>query len=243
MLKVLGGEGLGGRRLTPEVMDDPGLDPGLHREALRGLARINVLSLAARPVVREVRALAREGVRPVRVLELACGGGDTLVRVARAAHRKGIAVELTGWDLSPVALEVARERRNQAGVPSEVLTFQEADALKDPFPGGIHLVTSSLFLHHLEQGDALTLLRRMGSGTERTLLVHDLRRSRLGYRMAALAPRLLTPSPVIRVDAPRSVEGAFTLAEARTLAAEAGLSGAVLSPSWPQRFLLRWSRR
>src|SRR5262245_47736816 len=36
------------RRLEPEVMDRPDLDPRLHERALRGLARINALSLTAR---------------------------------------------------------------------------------------------------------------------------------------------------------------------------------------------------
>jgi hypothetical protein len=75
-----------------------------------------------------------------------------------------------------------------------------------------------------------------------TIVVNDLRRGALGYAMAVLGTRLLTRSPVVRVDGPRSVRGAFTVAEAQKLAARAGLPGATVQPVFPWRWRLHWSR-
>src|SRR5207248_3643048 len=53
------------RRLRPEWMDQPGLDEGQHRQALRGLERINRLSGSARilwPPLARLARLAREVV-------------------------------------------------------------------------------------------------------------------------------------------------------------------------------------
>ncbi|MDB5341092.1 MAG: hypothetical protein JWN70_6711, partial [Planctomycetaceae bacterium] len=77
----------------------------------------------------------------------------------------------------------------------------------------------------------------------RTALVNDLRRTRLGYVLAHLACRLLTWSPIVRVDGPRSVAGAFTEQEVLLLAARAGYKDPHLSQHWPQRYLLRCDRR
>jgi hypothetical protein len=44
------------------------------------------------------------------------------------------------------------------------------------------------------------------------------------------------------MDGPLSVRAAFTIAEARQLAEEAGLHGAAISWRWPFRFLLQWRR-
>jgi hypothetical protein len=60
--------------------------------------------------------------------------------------------------------------------------------------------------------------------------------------LAHVAGRILTTSDVVHVDGPRSVEGAFTMEEARALAERAGLHGATVRWRWPFRYLLKWDR-
>jgi len=224
----------------PEIMDQPGLDSARHAHALDALARVNRLSRTAARVWREVRGLAREGVRPVRILDVACGDGDVLFGLDRRARRHGVEVALTGCDLSAVALARARERAGGAGTDAR---FVEADVLRDELPGTHHVTTSSLFLHHLDERDAAGLLARMARAAERLLLVQDLRRTRLGYILAWASLRVLTTSDVARTDGPVSVRAAFTVDEARSLAESAGLYGAEVSRCWPERFTIRWVRR
>jgi 2-polyprenyl-3-methyl-5-hydroxy-6-metoxy-1,4-benzoquinol methylase len=131
----------------------------------------------------------------------------------------------------------ARPRRRRAAVE-----FFEQDALGPPLPGGYDVVACSLFLHHLDEPDAVKLLARMAEATERLVLVNDLVRSRLGWMLAYFGTRLLTRSRIVHVDGPRSVEGAFTPAEALRLAKSAGLAGARVSRHWPERFMLRWTK-
>lgn len=226
------------RRRDPEVMDEPGLDPARHRLALTALGRVNRASLAAARVWRAVRGLARSGARPVRVLDVACGGGDVLVGVARRARRHGVDVELTGCDVSPVALAYASER----SVATEPVRWIARDVLAKDLPGRHDLVCCALFLHHLERSQAVALLRKMADATDHTLLVQDLKRSRLGYVLAWGALHVLTTSDVARTDGPISVRAAFTLGEARDLAADAGLERAEVRACWPERFTLTWTR-
>ena len=221
-------------------MDDPALDPAAHRDALRALARINRLSLAAGRVWREVRLVHRERGGRVRVLDLACGGGDVLVAVARRAARWGVPLEAEGWDVSPRAVAVARRAAASAGVD---VTFANRDALSAPLPDDLDVLTSALFLHHLTQADAAALLRRVRQASPRVFLLQDLRRSRAGYALAWLTLHTLVRAPVARVDGLRSVRAAFTPEEAAALAAAAGLEGARVRRVWPQRFVLRWSGR
>ncbi len=42
-------------------------------------------------------------------------------------------------------------------------------------------------------------------------------------------------------DGPRSVEGAFTINEMRTLAVDAGLDACQIEARFPYRFLLQWN--
>jgi SAM-dependent methyltransferase len=227
------------RRLQPEVMDQPGLDRRRHFQALRGLERINFWSRSAAILRPPLAAVAPRNGEPVRVLDVAVGAGDVPLRLWRWARRANLPLEIAGCDLSPDAVEYATARAAEQGAG---VRFFVHDALAGPLPTGYDVVTSSLFLHHLDEDQAIGLLRRMAEAAGRLVLVNDLERSAAGLALAVVGTRLLSRSDVVHVDGPRSVEGAFTLGEARRLAEAAGLTGASVRWRWPFRYLLSWAR-
>ena len=163
----------------------------------------------------------------IRVVDVACGGGDVAIAVKRRAARAGLKVEVIGCDVSGTALKLARDAAERAGV---TVSFELIDAVAGPLPPG-EVVMSSLFLHHLTDDTAATVLGRMrdaatAEGLAGTVVVNDLRRSRAGYGAAVVGTRLLSRSPVVHIDGPRSVRAAFTVGELRALAERAGLPGA-----------------
>jgi len=231
------------RDRRPEVMDQPGLDPGRHRRALSALARVNFVSATAGSFFPHLVGLqARLGSSKLRILDVASGGGDVAIRLWRRAGRAGLDWRIAGCDLSPVAVEHARERalREEA----EVYFFVHDVLAGPPVQGAFDAVICSLFLHHLDDGQAAGLLRALagvGGGPE-AILVNDLDRSIVGLGLAYLVPRLLSRSDVVYADGPASVRAAFTRAEALHLAGEAGLTGAEVRRCWPFRWLLTWRR-
>jgi hypothetical protein len=82
----------------------------------------------------------------------------------------------------------------------------------------------------------------MAAAARRAVLVCDLHRSWLGYSLAWVGCRLLTRSPIVHVDGPRSVEAAFAVSEIAALAGRSGLDGAVITQHWPERWLLAWRK-
>jgi 2-polyprenyl-3-methyl-5-hydroxy-6-metoxy-1,4-benzoquinol methylase len=229
------------RNKQPELMDQPDLAAAAHNHALHALARINWLSGSARILWPALRRLAEEKRgQPLRVLDIATGGGDVPICLHQRAQRTGLVVQFSGVDVSPTAIDHARQRAEQAGA---AVTFFTHDALRGSLPDDYDVIMSSLFLHHLERDQAIDLLRRMGQATRSMVLINDLIRSRSGYCLAWLGARVLTRSHVVHVDGPRSVAGAFTISEACQLADAAGLHGAGASWRWPFRFLLQWRRR
>lgn len=228
------------RRLQPEVMDQPGLDPVRHREALRGLERINLLSASAGILWPSLAALARRTApRPLRVLDVAAGGGDVPIQLWRRASRSKLALEIEGCDVNPEAVAYATDRATAKGAN---VRFFIANVLDGPLPTGYDVICCSLFLHHLNNEQAVDFLRRAAEAAGRMILINDLERCRTGLLLAYLAAWTLTLSPIVRVDGPRSVEGAFTREEALALAQQAGLHGARVVRRWPFRYLLSWSK-
>ena len=71
------------RHRVTELMDQPGLDEQLHRKALRGLRRVNWFSRSSGILWSAILGLARQvESRPLRVLDIACGGGDVTMAIA-----------------------------------------------------------------------------------------------------------------------------------------------------------------
>jgi len=222
-------------------MDQPGLDVRRHIRALDALGRANAVSLTAASVWPSIRAIARAvAPRPIRVLDIACGGGHVLVSLARRAARERIDGDWVGWDVNPTAVEYARTLGERAGV--KTVRFDCGNGLRDALPAGVDVVLCTLFLHHLEEAEAAALLRRMKDAARRAVVVSDLRRTALGAAFTRVGCRLLSRSDVFLEDGMRSIAAAFTTEEVRRLAADAGLDGARLSHAWPQRWLLEWRR-
>lgn len=232
---------LNSRVLDAELMDQPGLDVHIHEQALQGLRRVNAWSRTADAIWRAIRDTARRHeLTSLRVLDLASGGGDVCRQVLRLAQREGMQLTIHGWDRSETAVEHARRQAAAAGLHG--LEFTQRDALTDGMEGPYDVIMSTLFLHHLADDQAVTLLRRMAAVARHGVLVDDLLRSRWGLWLAICGCRLLTRSRVVHADGPMSVRAAFSAYEVRALAGRAGLSGFTLDRHWPQRFLLTWNR-
>lgn len=228
------------RRLVPEQMDQPDLSPVLHERALRGLHRINRLSNSAGILWRGIRRLVPLNTdRPVKVLDLASGSGDLPIALAHRAAAAGLPVQITGWDISPVAVEQARRRAALARLP---VAFEVHDLFTDPLPRDCDLITCSLFLHHLSEPQAEAVLRRAADVARIGLVINDLRRSPTGLLLAHVVSRIVSRSPVVHFDAPQSVRAAYTINEVSMLANRAGLAPVEILPCWPYRFLLLWRR-
>ena len=221
-------------------MDQPGLDAGEHARALSGLGRINRVSRSDAIFWPAIANLAKaSGGSPVRVLDLASGGGDVPTALAIRAAQAHPDVRIEGCDISAEAVRFAQRRAVATGV---AVRFFVLNALADSIPEGYDVLTCSLFLHHLNEADAAGLLRRMADAAGRMVLVDDLIRSRVGYALAWAGCRMLSRSPVVHHDGPVSVSSAFTLEEVRELARRAGLGVVSLTRHWPCRFLWSWSR-
>lgn len=234
-----------------EFMDDPSLPVGEHLAALDALATINAVSGTARQLAFAVMKIVGPPAltaRPLRIVDVACGGGDLTVALAlRLSRRLGLPptvtssaprpLEVLGIDFSERAIHRARERA--VGPAACLVDFAVRDVLTEGCPP-CDIAVSSLFLHHLDDGSADQVLRSMAEAARLGGAVSDLIRSRTGLILAILGTTFLARSRVARVDGPLSVRAARTPAEYRILAARSGLPHATVRRTWPERVIMAW---
>jgi len=158
---------------------------------------------------------------PLRVLDLGTGGADIPRAVVQSARQLGCPLVITAVDRQQPTLEIAE--KFSTGFPE--IRFVRADFL-DFSQGTIYdVVLCNLVLHHLNESDAIRLLRRCRELTRGVALVTDLRRSRLAQAGIFAVTGLVYREPMTRHDARLSAERAFSFPELRKLAIAAGWWG------------------
>lgn len=224
-----------------ELMDDPDLDPQQHKLALDGLAMLNEVSGASAHLSRLIASLTTGLLKgqPFRVLDLACGDGHNVIDMAVSARMNGLPISFTGCDISDTAVSFARERASKACVDCD---FFQLDVIRDELPDSYDLIMTTLFTHHLDEDQVVTLLRKMNEAAVSYGVVNDLVRSPFNYGLVWLATRIFSRSPVVHFDGPVSVRAAFTKAELQGLANGAGIQKATVKESFPCRMTLLWKK-
>ncbi len=229
------------RKRQPEIMDDPTLGPSEHEQALNGLARIHRLTNMPAQVWRDIRPhVVTDQTKIVLILDVGCGDGYLLRQLHALASREGLTLELAGCDFSLSAIKIARKAAENANIPIEFYHFDVTR--NNGFPIQADVVFCSLFLHHFSETEVIQIMQAMDAAAKKFVLIHDLRRTRLGYVMCWIGVHLFSRSTVVHTDGLRSVEAAFSILEIEKLLKAAEISHARIATSWLQRFNITWSK-
>lgn len=224
------------RAIAEELMDADDLDPAVYAAVVRDLARVNVMTMAARPTLAFLnRAVADR--RSIKLLDVGYGDGDMLRRIARWAARKGIAADLVGVDLNPRS-EIAARADTPADLPIRYLTGDYADQAGEDWD----IIISSLVAHHMSHDQLIAFLRFMQAEARIGWLINDLHRHGFAHWGFPVLARLMRWHPIVRHDGTLSVARSYRPAEWPPMLAEAGIAGARVSRIFPFRLCVEYRR-
>lgn len=159
--------------------------------------------------------------KPLQIADLGTGAADIPRAVVTRARELGCPVLITAVDRQQPTLSIAE--KFSAGFPE--IRFVAADFLNFAEGTLYDVVLCNLVLHHLDETDAIRLLRRCRELSKGAALVTDLRRSRLAQAGIFAVTELFYREPMTRHDARLSAERAFSFPELRKLAVAAGWWG------------------
>lgn len=200
-----------------DVADTPNAE--LARD-LENLESLNRRFGAHQIVLRYLEPLLQRR-QPLRIVDLGTGAADVPRTVVSRAREIGCPVLITAVDRQQATLDLAEKM--SAGFPE--IRFVCADALTFSEGALYNVVLCNLVLHHLDETDAIRLLRRCRELAKGAVLVTDLRRSRMAQIGILAVTGLFYREIMTRHDARLSAERAFSFPELRKLAVAAGWWG------------------
>ncbi|MBB5684072.1 methyltransferase domain-containing protein [Sphingobium boeckii] len=217
------------RALEEERMDAADLDPQIYAVVMADLAKVNRITMAARPTLAFLRR-ALKGRTHFRLLDVGFGDGDMLRTIARWAGARGLTAQLTGIDLNPSSAPAAR-----AHTPPDLMIEWRTGDYADLAGDGFDFVISSLVAHHMTRAQLVAFLHFMDAEAATGWFVNDLHRHGLAWHGFPLLARIMRWHEMVRHDGTLSIARAYRPHEWLPILAEAGIPDAKPFRAFPFR--------
>lgn len=196
------------RCTLPELMDDPHLSAEALQGTLKAISACNKWLGGNAITIRALKRFFKQypDKKDWIIADVGCGDGEMLRLIADAFKKKGLNIKLVGIDISEQGIALGKK----ASVAYPNIHFECTDVLilnKDTFACDIILCT--LTLHHLDSITIVAFLRQFVQLARMGVLINDLQRSVLSYRLFKLISSIFIKSPVAKYDGLISIRSGF----------------------------------
>lgn len=203
------------RATVPELMDSPESDPRELARTLRLFGLVNRTAARVRYVLKKnvIRVMQQAPDRQYHLIDLGAGACETAAWLLEYSRKRGLDLRVTACDHDPRVVQHARDRFGN--VPG--LTIRQRDILTLDDLKPVRFIYANHLMHHMSDGQLIHLLRYLARFEAATVVVDDLRRSRLAYTVFYIVSALLPYRGFVRHDGLVSIMKGFRRAEFRTL--------------------------
>lgn len=227
------------RSLKEEIMDDFFSQGEVVDQTLREIHQINAYLGGDQLSLNGVKKLISKFPQPkYKVVDLGCGGGDTLKLFARWARKKNVDVELTGIDANAYIIDYAQKNckkyRNIDLISENVMGDEFRDRSFD-------IAHASLFMHHFQEEEIIELLAQLYDQVRIGIVINDLHRHWVSYLFTKHLITQWSKSEMVKYDSVVSVERSFVREELEKYLRLAGIKNYSLKWKWAYRWeLIIW---
>jgi len=195
------------RSTAIETMDDLEMSGDLLIDTLDKLATINQWLGGNRVALSGLKVLLEDipTKNTLSIIDLGCGNGDILRRIAEFGRNQGYKFELLGIDANQTTIDYAIELSKE--YPE--ISYKKQDVLSEEFQEiKYDIALCTLFLHHFENEVALNFIKGVLKNTSIGLIVNDLHRHPVAYYLFK-SLSLFINNKMIREDGLTSVLKSF----------------------------------
>lgn len=164
------------------------------------------------------------------LVDIGCGGGDTLKRIHHWKTKQQLGIRLIGVDIKKVCIDYAKQ--NTTGKDIAYICDDYRNSFRHI--GRIDILHACLFCHHLDEEQLIGLIRfSLDNGS--TLVINDLERNPVAYYAIKWLTKLFSKSYLVKNDAPLSVARGFKKAEWLDMIRKAGARNYSVKNKWAFR--------
>ncbi len=220
-------------------MDDPQLAKETLSLVLQDINKANRFLGGYTITLKAVAQLISESPQPsYTFVDVGCGDGSMLRRVAEYCRRQQIPANFIGVDLNSHALEIAHNK----SFKFPEITYVQHDILDlttNSIPCDILLCT--LTMHHFSNRQIPRFLEQFAELAHLGIVINDLQRSKIAYYLFKGFSAIFMQMEIARHDGMISIRSGFTRADLDQLAAN--VQGVHHSIQWKWAFRYLWVMR
>lgn len=226
------------RALEIEEMDDFSISGEELNRTLRFLAIVNRFLGGHQLIIDSLKKAFFQlkwvpSSKGMRLLDIGCGGGDTLGLVAQWSKDQQLDLEISGIDANPNILAFAR--KNTARFPE--INYIEGNFFEPDFDwDSYHIILCSLILHHFDTQQLISFLQSMPSG--KIIIINDLHRHWLAFYLFHFFGWLTQAPAMAKKDGAISIRKGFIKKELESLMASSHIQQYHLRWRWAFRYQL-----
>lgn len=224
------------RSNLPELMDDPNLPEDQLRLALKDIAFVNKYLGGNMITIRALEKLiySYPKQKKLKVVDVGCGDGEVLRQVAAYFEKTDVEIEYLGIDINSKSIE--RAQKKSKGL--DHISFKQQDILvldKSNFTCDIILCT--LTMHHFTDLEILKFASKFKKLATRGVIINDLERNKIAYRLFQLFSKVFLKSKVAKYDGKVSIARSFKREDLENYSKQLSLANYSITWKWAFRYV------
>lgn len=169
------------------------------------------------------------------IMDLGCGGGDTLILFTKWAKKKKLSLKLVGVDANKYITSYAKRNTSK----STNIDYLTEDIFSNSFKNRtFDIAHGSLFFHHFDDQNIVLLLSQLYNQVTTGIVINDLHRHPISYYFTKWVITLWSNSAMVKYDSVLSVARSFTRTELEEYLSKAGIKNYSLKWRWAFRWKL-----
>lgn len=170
------------RTNEPELMDNFDMEGNILKDALDKIAKINQFLGGNKVTLEGVKNILKQ--HPVKdkitIVDIGCGNGDMLRLMADYLEKNNIKCDLVGIDANQFTVDYAKKK--SVNYPN--ITYRCEDVFSNSFEKlEYDIVLCTLTLHHFKDEEIIDLLNVFKANAKMGIVINDLQRSGISYRL------------------------------------------------------------
>ena len=225
------------RTQETEIMDDFSLQGEELKAALDQIARINQLLGGNKLTLHGIKRLLKK-IKPsqtITIADVGCGNGDMLRILAKFGQKNKLNFKLIGIDANDFTINYAKTLSNEYSN----MEYLCVDIFSEDFKTiNYDIVLCTLTLHHFSNEQISNIITTFNNNAKVGLIINDLHRSKLAYRLFQLICLIFNLNRMSREDGLVSILRGFKKKELEEFSKKLNLKN--YSINWKWAFRYQW---